>query len=434
MGDSTAGLDARHRRVEDPCGKRTGCDSVELSPRDHSVARILLRMSLRVLIVMGLVSFAILTGCDESPLQTAPDSDFATLRPAGVGLPRAQAAASPTMAPPLGVGGSYTMTAGGEKITGLPIAGTGIRLPEGLPVRVRVSGAITRTATAGLKEFCALPKWAASCQGVWADIVAEDPIPPSGPSFWLGAGAALVAWDGGGGLPPPEGSRIAFSGTSGSELWAGRSEWGCYYFDSQEIQGPCFTFGGSYTVTVETDDGGTPNDTASAGGSGGESQDAQLLASATLSGGTVHLQATTDDGSPVGDPSWVFIPDEVRTVNGDTTAPAPASPIAAAAPGGRSGGHAGMDGIEQIESKGWRLPDGRTVGPGLYVWRKGKPATTSPGAGGGIASKLGLSGSGTASSGSVAMAPEELDECALLAECTTTAPRGSGTYIVVAQV
>ncbi len=79
----------------------------------------------------------------------------------------------------LGVGGSYALSAGGEKIIALPLSGTGIRVPAGAPVRVRVTGSITRTQTAGLQQFCALPQWQQNCQTIWAEIAAEAPIPPS---------------------------------------------------------------------------------------------------------------------------------------------------------------------------------------------------------------------------------------------------------------
>ena len=136
-----------------------------------------------------------------------------------------------------------------------------------------------------------------------------------------GAGAAQVAWAGKSPISPAEGSRVAFDGPAEGELWAGRSEWGCYYFDIQELQGPCFTFGGGYTVTVEVDDGGSPDDTASAGGSGGGGgmSDALLRATATLSGGSVHLLAVATDGPVVEEAMWAFVPDEFTTVQGDTT-------------------------------------------------------------------------------------------------------------------
>ena len=417
--------DCRMRRQDD-CAISTGRASVVEPPRDRSATRMLCRMSLRQLLLTSVAPITLLTACAESPVQTLPVHDpeesarLSVGPPVGVSRPAADEA-------PVGVGGSYTMTAGGEKITGLPMAGTGIRLPNGVPVRVRVSGAITRTATAGLLEFCALPRWASSCQGVWADIVAEDPIPPSGPSFWPGAGAALVAWDGGAGLPPSEGSRIAYAGGSGSELWAGRSEWGCYYFDSQEIQGPCFAFGGAYTVTVEADDGGTPNDTASAGGSGGGSQDAQLTALATLAGGTVYLSATTDDGSAVGSPSWVFTPDEVRTVNGDTTAPA--TPAPARSPSSASGALPSGGRVNQMAQGRLRLPDGRVVGPGLYVWAVQKPATTF-----GATPRSALASGPHTVASPISAAPQPLSECDYLAECAVSDPGASGTYVIVADV
>lgn len=195
---------------------------------------------------------SLVLSCGVADRMQGPQPTHLLSRPA-----LSEAGADPS---PVGIGGSYTLTAGGIKITAVPLAATGIQTPSGIPVRVRVSGAITRTSTAGLLQFCSTPGWDQLCQTVWADIVAETPIPPSGLSFWPGAAAAQMAWDGGDPVMPDPGSTTSLEGLSGSELWAGRTAWGCMYVyrdpvDYHLIQGDCFTFGGGYTFTVAPNDG-----------------------------------------------------------------------------------------------------------------------------------------------------------------------------------
>lgn len=419
----------------DPGAVRPRCATLEDLPGGHSADRIM-RISARQLLcaLLGLAVVVSLTACEDTPIE-AP---YASVN---------EPAREPTSAPHLasgstadgttaaGIGGAYTMTAGGDRITGLSLVPTGIEVPAGLPVRVRVSGAITRTATEGLKAFCALPKWQASCEGVWTDIVAEDPIPPSGLAAVGGRGAALIAWDGDGAVSPPDGSRIALTGPAGTELWAGRISWECYYFDSYLNQGSCFTFGGGYTVTVEADDGGTPNDTANAEGSGGGSNDAELTASAVLTGGGgLHLSAIATDGSRVESPKWSFVPDSFKTAQGDTTA----TPVAAPPPDGAAPSRPGLSGgrvpagVEQLALNRWRLPDGRVVGPGLYVVRASpdvRSARTPP-----PVSGPDRSPPARPAWSAPAAAPVEVDDCLDLADCETSAPAQSGTYVVLATV
>lgn len=419
----------------DPGALRPRCASVEYSPGGHSADRIIC-LSVRHFLyaVVGLSAAVSLTACGDTSIEapTVPLAQQATVPVSAFPLASGVATDGTTAA---GIGGAYTMTAGGDQITGLPLAPTGVEVPAGLPVRVRVSGAITRTATEGLKAFCALPRWQASCEGIWADIVAEDPIPPSGLAAVGGRGAALISWDGGAGASPPDGSRIAVTGPAGTELWAGRISWECYYFDSYYNQGSCFTFGGGYTVTVEADDGGTPDDTANAGGSGGDSKNALLEASAVLTGGgSLHLSATATDGSTVEDPKWSFVPDSIKTVQGDTSsAPVAAPQSQAAMPSGpgSSGGHVPA-GVQQLAPDRWRLPDGRVVGPGLYVVRSHADMhasrATAP------LPDRDHSPHSTSTRSAPAAAPVAVDDCLYLADCITSAPDGPGTYVVSATV
>jgi hypothetical protein len=201
------------RPIGPTVGYLPGCDA-----QDVRLAMRPFRPALFVLFVLAVAA------CGDGPIEAPPGP-----------LPLVTPPVAPAAVGPLateggsvagGVGGSFTMTAGGEKITSIPLGPTGIVIPEGFPVRVRISGAITRTATAGLKEFCSLERWADACAGQWAEIVAETPIPPSGAAFVGGAGAAQVAWAGADPVSPAEGSRLALDGPAGGELWAGRSEWG----------------------------------------------------------------------------------------------------------------------------------------------------------------------------------------------------------------
>lgn len=380
--------------LEDP----SGC----IEPHIVPVAMRPLRFALTVATAVALAA------CGESPIE-APAFSLSVETPTTSG--GSGPVSVPSTEPLGGLGGAYTMTAGGEKITALQLRPTGIVLPPGLPIRVRISGAITRSATPGLKEFCSLDRWAGACASVWADIVAETPIPPSGASFVGGAGRALVAWEGGDPTSPSEGSSLTLGGPSGGELWAGRSEWGCYYFDSQALQGPCFTFGGGYTVTVEVDDGGTPADSAisdGTGAGGGATADALLRASATLSGASVHLVATATDGATIQDPQWTFLPDEFTTVEGDTTAPATPVATTAAAYGTPPTG-------TRV-----RVAEGLQT-PGLH-W-------------GVFVERALLSHPAAAPQAPPAAAPPvSVSECDLSADCTTSAPPTSGTYVVVATV
>lgn len=179
--------------------------------------------------------------------------------------------------------------------------------------------------------------------------------------------------------------------------------------------------------------GGPPDDAANAGGSGGGSKDALLTASATLTGGGVHLVATATDGSTVENPSWSFIADTFATVQGDTTSPvaAPSDQAAAPEPQGSSGSRV-PPGVQQVAPDRWRLPDRRVVGPGLYVVHSGpdvRPTRVS-------ASTVRMSPPprSAPTRAASAAAPAAIDACLDMADCVTSAPPGSGTYVVMATV
>jgi hypothetical protein len=113
-----------------------------------------------------------------------------------------------------------------------------------------------------------------------------------------------------------------------------------------------------------------------------------------LAGGSFRLVATATDGSAVESPHWAFIPDEFTTVEGDTTAPEP--PMAIAARPHRV------------------MTPGLQWGPSVGEARSRRPAA--------------------ASSVPAAAPPVSLSDCELLAECVTSAPPSSGTYVVIATV
>ena len=259
-----------------------------------------------------------------------PAGELATVGNPGMTVAPSVGDASASSAP-IGIGGSYTLTAGGIAVSGVPPAPTGIFVPAGIPVTVEVSGAITRTQTAGLQEFCALPRWQPSCAGAWASIIAETPIGPSGLDFWPGRAAALVAWAGGAAASPEPGS-TSLSGTSGGELQFGRTGWGCYYSDTEDdLSGNCFTFGGDFTVTVRADPGSDPDgdgipdaldpDDDGDGIPDGEDEDhggaedpswltAAVESSVPVGGSTdATVVAKYREGAAVSDFVWSFVPD-----------------------------------------------------------------------------------------------------------------------------
>ena len=227
------------------------------------------RWALSILVAVG--------ACTDATAPTAPKQPRVS---------RALLSPAPTDAeppPPLGIGGSVTITASGSFLPDVPLRASGLTLPPNIPVRVAVTGTVTRAQTDGLKFFCSF--FVDLC-AEFAFYLGEDPVPPSGVPT-IDAAVAFASWDGADGTrAPPSGSGDILTGPSGSELWVGRSPYFCdynWFFGS----GPCFTFGGGYTYTVHADSG-----------------DASGLLRATVTsqsvgptGGTVDLAAATSDGS-----------------------------------------------------------------------------------------------------------------------------------------
>jgi len=203
-------------------------------------------------------------------------------------------------APPMGIGGSVTITASGSVLPDVPLQASGLTLPPGIPVKVTVTGQITRTQTDGLKFFCSF--FVDLCAD-FAFYLGEDPVPPSGVPT-IDAAVAFASWDGAEGQRTPESGPV-LTGPSGSELWVGRTQFFCEY-DWFLGSGPCFTFGGSYTYTVHADSGDESaflglHVTAQSIGSGG---------------GTADLKVQTTDGSPAEDVRWYFVPDGGGVIDG----------------------------------------------------------------------------------------------------------------------
>jgi hypothetical protein len=203
-------------------------------------------------------------------------------------------------APPLGIGGSVTISASGSFLPDVPLQASGLTLPPGIPVKVNVTGHVTRTQTDGLKFFCSF--FVDLC-AEFEFYLGEDPVPPSGVPV-IDAAVAFASWDGGEGQRAPE-SGAVLTGPSGSELWVGRSQFFCE-FSWDFGSGPCFTFGGSYTYTVHADSG---------------DESAHLVLNVTAQslgagGGTVDLEVETSDGSRAEDVRWYFVPDVSGVIDG----------------------------------------------------------------------------------------------------------------------
>src|SRR3989454_12393111 len=126
--------------------------------------------------------------------------------------------------PPLGIGGSVTITASGSFLPDVPLRASGLTLPPNIPVHVAVTGHVTRTQTDGLKFFCSF--FVDLC-AEFAFFLGEDPVPPSGVPT-IDAAVAFASWDGADGTRAPESGDI-LAGPSGSELWVGRSPYFCEY-------------------------------------------------------------------------------------------------------------------------------------------------------------------------------------------------------------
>lgn len=440
-------------------------------PRRPGARRRLRRRALPTLGLMAAVGFLTVASCTDAPITGAPLGSATAVALS----PGASIAASSA---PLGIGGSYTLTAGGIAVSGVPPAPTGIVIPAGIPVRVEVSGVITRTQTAGLQEFCALPRWQPSCAGAWASIIAETPIGPSGLDFWPGRAAALVAWAGGTAASPEPGS-TSLSGTSGGELQFGRTGWGCYYSDTEDdLSGNCFTFGGDFTVTVRADPGSDPDgdgipdaldpDDDGDGIPDGEDEDhggaedpswltAAVESSVPVGGSTdATVVAKYREGASVSDFVWSFVPDVVSTVSGDTVAEMETAKVIAAVRGEpsaaassspprvverrdrprapRRGTRAELPpGIERIDATHVRLPDGRIVGPGLHLYEIPAPAEQRSAQRSlrkfGGTTPLPAKSMTTSASGAMS-----LSSCDAMSVCGAFVPATRGTFVVTAMV
>lgn len=231
---------------------------------------------------------------------------------------------------PVGIGGSYTITAGGDYVKAIELAATGMQVPEGVPVRVVISGAISVGPTPGLIVFCGTEFFRPLCEGQWADLINLRTIPPSGAGidWWPGTGNILVSWNGGAPTQPSAGGNSVLSGPApaGAEVWAGREQFGCWFNDdiTHTGSGACFGYGGGFTVTVEAEDG-----SESGGGGGGGSAKLRIAVDPSgvgPQGGVVNARAVIDEGSLIAGERWYYVPDSIATQPGDTvTVPEPPS-------------------------------------------------------------------------------------------------------------
>lgn len=241
--------------------------------------------------------------------------------PTSLGAPPTRLPGSPAIpafAVTAGIGGSFSMPASGNQITAMPLTATGISVADGTPVRVLVGAAITRQPTAGLLFFCSTDEWKWACDSFWSDLVSDQPIPPAG-IFGFYA-RAFASWNGAEPGNLDGSSELSLTGPAQGELYAGRAGWECYYELNVKNPdgsmkypydfGPCHTFGGGYTVTLQPNDGG-----------------GRLVLTASKNqlpaeGGSVSFDLSTSDSSTPSDISWEYVDD----------APSPPPPIAAARP------------------------------------------------------------------------------------------------------
>src|SRR3989475_10027727 len=79
--------------------------------------------------------------------------------------------------PPMGIGGSVTITASGSFLPDVPLRASGLTLPPNIPVRVAVTGHVTRKQTDGLEFFCSV---VVDLCAEFAFFLGEDPVPPAG--------------------------------------------------------------------------------------------------------------------------------------------------------------------------------------------------------------------------------------------------------------
>src|SRR3989442_9029722 len=124
----------------------------------------------------------------------------------------------------MGIGGSVSITASCSFLPDVPLRAFGLTLPPNIPVRVAVTGHVTRTQTDGLKFFCSF--FVDLC-AEFAFFLGEDPVPPSGVPT-IDAAGAVAPWGGAGGTrAPPCGDHPP--GPRGPPLWGGRTPYSCAY-------------------------------------------------------------------------------------------------------------------------------------------------------------------------------------------------------------
>lgn len=280
-------------------------------------------------------------------------------RPTGPGVRGASRRHAPlvpafSLAP--GIGGFFAMPADGNQIAEVPLTATGIFVPDGLPARVVIGGAITREPTPGLRFFCSTDEWREACATRWADYVSDQPIPPAGLFEYYAR--AVASW---GGAEPGNligSSELYLTGPGGGELYVGRAGWECFYELNVKNPdgtmkypydfGPCHTFGGGYEVVVQADDGG--------GLLALSVSQSQLPAG----GGSVSFDLTTSDGSTPTDVFWQFVDDP------------PAQPAPVAAPQLRASAAvtAAARGEVFTPDSAGRLVPGRPIQGGLMLIRR----------------------------------------------------------------
>jgi hypothetical protein len=248
------------------------------------------------------------------------------------------ALADPAAGAPVGIGGSYTITAGGDYVKAVDLTATGMRVPQGVPVRVIITGEISVAPTPGLLVFCQTEFFYPLCTGQWSDLINLRSIPPSGAGidWWPGTGNILVSWNGGAPSQPDAGGNSVLPGPAPAEaeVWAGREQFGCWFDDdiTHTGSGACFSYGGGFTVTVQPEDGSDPG-----GGGGGGGGDPKLRVSVDPQGvgphgGVVNARALIAEGSSISDERWYFVPDSIATQPGDTiTVPDPVATTVATA-------------------------------------------------------------------------------------------------------
>ncbi|NUO63757.1 MAG: hypothetical protein HOQ11_14465 [Gemmatimonadaceae bacterium] len=245
--------------------------------------------------------------------------------------PRSAAAAAAALAdladdePPgaHALGGPITMAPDAHQFFAEEMHPTGIRLPEGLPVRFVASGEIGRAATAGLLDFCV--KLAPFCEETEeVQAMLHTPLPPWGDTTWFGdrRGYAQMWWDGPG---DADGNTIVFGQDQpvirttwrGGELWVGHTFWECYWVltdphDYSQTKGDCFDMSGKWTIEVVPDDGSETDPKTGRPLGGSAVLTATLTARDSSAPGKLRLvaHAAASDGSTPTDLHWYWIPNQ----------------------------------------------------------------------------------------------------------------------------